>query len=122
MLVDGNAASAIADGHPAVLVDDDIHAFAGSGHRLVNAVVDDLVDEMVQTALVGTADVHAWPAANRLQALENLDVTGGVVRGQLLRHALVRCLTAYWDGPESRPNGVRDRENRARRSTNRLIR
>jgi hypothetical protein len=36
---------------------------------------------VVQGALVGAADEHARAAADRLQALEDLDVGGGVVEG-----------------------------------------
>ena len=50
-----------------------------AGHRLVDRVVDDLPDEVVQAALVGRADVHARPAADGLEALEDLDAGGGVV-------------------------------------------
>src|SRR6266567_549833 len=107
MLINWNATATIADGHPVVFVDNDIYALAGTGHGLINAVVDDLVNEVVQTALVRAADVHAWTAANRFQALENLDVAGGVIRGQLLRHALVRRLIAFLGrvGLEGRPHG-----------------
>ena len=60
-----------------------------AGHRLVDRVVDDLPDEVVQAARVGRADVHARPAADRLEALEDLDARGGVVAaGSARRDAL----------------------------------
>ena len=43
------------------------------------AVVDDLVDQVVEAALVGGADVHAGAAAHRLQPFQHLDIAGGVV-------------------------------------------
>ena len=46
--------------------------------RFVDAVVDHLVDKMVESAGAGGADVHAGPLANRLEALENGDVFGVV--------------------------------------------
>ncbi len=52
---------------------------AEAGHRFVDGVVDDLDDEVVQPALIGAADVHGGPAADRLQPLEHLDITRGVV-------------------------------------------
>ena len=47
---------------------------AVAGERLVDGVVDDLVDQVVQSARTGRADVHAGPLANRFESLENLDV------------------------------------------------
>ena len=45
---------------------------AVAGQRLVDRVVDDLVDQVVQAALTGGADVHAGPLADRLETLEDL--------------------------------------------------
>ena len=59
-------------------------AVAGLG--LVDRVVDQLEDHVVETRqVVGVADVHAWTLANSLQALEDFDVFGGVVRPRV-RH------------------------------------
>ena len=45
-----------------------------AGERLVDGVVDDLVDHVVQArAVVGVADIHAGPLAHRIEALEDLD-------------------------------------------------
>ena len=44
-----------------------------TGERLIDGVVDDLVDQVVQAALAGRADVHAGALAHRLEALENGD-------------------------------------------------
>ena len=53
---------------------DDVDAIAVAGQRLVDGVVDDLVDHVVQAgAVVGVADVHARALAHRLEALEDLD-------------------------------------------------
>ena len=51
-----------------------------AGERLVDGVVDDLVDHVVQAgAVVGVADIHARPLAHRVEALEDLDRFGAVV-------------------------------------------
>jgi hypothetical protein len=48
-----------------------------ASQRLVDGVVDDLVDHVVQArAVIGVADIHAGALAHRLQALENLDAGG----------------------------------------------
>ncbi len=57
-------------------------AIAGQG--LVDRVVHDLVDEVVQAALAGGADVHTGTLADGFQALEDLDRTSVVV---VFRHA-----------------------------------
>ena len=80
VLVDRDAAAVVLHGNTAVGVDDDVDAVAETGHSLVDGVVDDLVDEVVEAALVGGADVHAGPAADGLEPLEDLDLLGGVGR------------------------------------------
>ena len=59
-------------------MDRDVDARAVAGERLVDGVVDDLVDEVVQAAHAGRPDVHAGPLAHRLEALEDGDVLGVV--------------------------------------------
>ena len=49
-------------------------------HRLVDGVVDDLVDEVVEAARAGRADVHPGPEPDRLEAFEDGDVLCGVGR------------------------------------------
>ena len=70
------------------------------GQRLVDGVVDDLADQVVQTALTGGPDVHTGALADRVEPFEHLDrarvvfaarrrstgSVGSVVL--LLRHAL----------------------------------
>jgi len=59
-----------------------------AGQVLVDAVVDDLPDQVVQArAVVNIADVHPRALANRLEAFENRDVLGTVGRlGGTLRN------------------------------------
>src|SRR6185295_6662505 len=49
-------------------------------HRLVDGVVENFPDEVVEPGGPDASDIHAGPLANRLEALENGDVFGGVVR------------------------------------------
>jgi hypothetical protein len=46
--------------------------------RFVNRVVDDLVNEVVQTPGAGGPDVHAGTLSHGFEALENLNVAGSV--------------------------------------------
>ena len=78
MLLDRDATAVVTD--PAAAVGQQLHGdqVAVTGQGLVHCVVDDLVDQMMQTALTGGADVHAGALADRFQTLQHLD-RGGVV-------------------------------------------
>lgn len=76
----GDAAAVVHDAHAAVGEDRDVDRVRVAGQRLVDGVVDDLVHEVVQSALAGRADVHTGSLANRVQTLEDGD-GAGVVRG-----------------------------------------
>ena len=92
VLADRDAAPVVLDADAAVGVDGDVDAVAEAGHRLVDGVVHDLVDQVVEPTLVGGPDVHAGSPAHGLQALEDLDVLGGVaaVAGRLAVAGAIR--------------------------------
>ena len=66
------------DGDRVVRVEAHLDVVVVPAERLVDGVVDDLVDEVVEAARAGRADVHARPQADRLEALEDGDVLCGV--------------------------------------------
>ena len=67
VVVDRNAATVILDGHRVVEVDGDVDASAMTGEMFVDRVVDDFVDEVMQTAaVISVTDVHP-DAANALE-------------------------------------------------------
>ena len=75
-----DAAAVVAHGHRAVGVERDHHLVGEAGKRLVDGVVDHLVDHVVQAgAVVGVADIHARPLAHGVEALEDLDQFRAVV-------------------------------------------
>ena len=76
--VDRDPAAVVADGDRAVGVQDDLDRVAKAAERLVDRVVDDLVDQMMQAVGARVADIHGGALADRLEALENLDVARGV--------------------------------------------
>ena len=78
--IDRDAAAVVVHGERAVLEKFDLDEAGMAGDGLVHRVVDHLGEEMVQRALVGAADIHAGPAAHRLQPFEHLD-RGRVVAG-----------------------------------------
>ena len=98
---DGDAAAVVGDGDRVVGVDGDVDGGAVAGERLVDGVVDDLVDEVVEASRAGGADVHAGPLADRLEAFEDLDILGVVVR---LLHSTSQCAEGLGRGTGGRPN------------------
>ena len=70
----GDAPAVVHDGDGVVRVDGHVDGVAEAGHGLVDGVVDDLIDQVVQPADVRGADVHARPAAHRLQTLQHLNL------------------------------------------------
>ena len=89
MAVDRDATAVVHHLAAAIGMDRDVDPRRLVGHRLVDAVVDDLPHELMQATRIGRADVHARALADRLQALENLDVRGGVAALRLA--AGLRC-------------------------------
>jgi hypothetical protein len=79
VLVHRYPAPVVDNGDGVVDVQRDIHLIAEAGERFVDRVVDDFVDEMVQTRRAGGSDVHGGPLAHRLEPLEDLDFVGAVV-------------------------------------------
>ncbi len=77
---DGDAAAVVGNGDGVVGIDGDRDGAAVAGKRLVDGVVDHLVDEVMEASRPRGADVHAGPLADRLEALKDLDISGVVVR------------------------------------------
>ena len=73
VLVHGNAAAVVPYPHPAVGEQRHVDRVAVASQRLVYGVVHDLVDEMMQSALAGRADVHTWALADSLKPLKYPD-------------------------------------------------
>src|SRR5262249_43336526 len=74
-----DAPAVVGHGHRLpVPVQGDLHPVGVAVDHLVDAVVDDLPEEVVIARDIGAADVHRRPFADRLQPLQHLDVGGGV--------------------------------------------
>ena len=78
MLLDRDPPTVVGDAATTVGEQRDVDAGREAGHHLVDAVVDDLPHEMVQTLGTGRADVHPRPAPHGVEALEHLDLLGAV--------------------------------------------
>ena len=76
-----DAAPVVAHRAGAVRIERDGHRGRVAGERLVDRVVDDLVDHVMQArAVVGVADIHARALAHRVESFQDLDrfrVVGG---------------------------------------------
>ena len=81
LVVDRNAAAVVDDGDGVVDMDGDVDARGIAGERFVDRVVDDLVDQVMQTHFAGRADVHGGAQADRSEAFEDRDIFCGVVPG-----------------------------------------
>jgi len=77
--VDRDAAAVVAHRDGAVVVDRHLDVVTVARQRLVDGVVDDLINEMMEPTAVGRADIHRRPFADSLQALKDLDLSGSVV-------------------------------------------
>jgi hypothetical protein len=78
--VDGNSAAGVDDRDRVVGMDGDVDEIVAAGERLVDGVVDDLVDEVVEAPGTGGADVHPGAEPDRLEAFQDRDVLCGVIR------------------------------------------
>ena len=111
-----DAAAVVGDGDRVVGVDHHRHRIAVAGQRLVDRVVDHLVDQVMQSPRAGGADVHAGPLAHRLQTFEHGDVAGVVAGGRSLLAACSAGLLvarhqppAHMRNPDAAPIGLAGR-------------
>ena len=79
--IDRNASTVVDDRDRVVEMNPDVDLIAVTGERFVDRVVDDLVDEVMQTLRPGRADVHGRALAHGLEALEDLDLVCAVIVG-----------------------------------------
>ena len=79
-----DAAAIVGDRAGAVRIERDRHFRRVAGERLVDGVVDDLINHVMEAGtVIGVPDIHAGALANRIQAPENLDGFGVVLdRGE----------------------------------------
>ena len=73
-VVDRDATAVVRDRDRVVDVDRYFDALRVAGQRLVNRIIDDLVDEVMQTLLASRANVHCRTKPNSLEALEDRNV------------------------------------------------
>ena len=87
--VHGHAAAVVGHCNGLVRVEDDLQRLGVASEGFVDGVVDDFMDEVVRTAGVR---VHAWPAADRVQARQNFDI-GSVIAQRVAAPAMGNART-----------------------------
>ena len=83
--VDGDPTAVVVDRDGSVRMERDLDLGGVAGERFVDAVVEDLEYQMMESAMARRADVHSGPFAHCLESLEDGDVLRAVVR---FRHSL----------------------------------
>ena len=81
-----NAAPVVNNRNRVVHVNDDFHVVTETSQSFVDRVIDHFIDEMMQTALAGVANVHRRPFADRFNAFKLLNLVR-VVIGRLPRRS-----------------------------------
>ena len=66
VLVNRNATTVIGHADSTVWQDDHINQIAVAGKRLIHRVIDDLIDQVVETPGAGRPDIHTRPLAHCL--------------------------------------------------------
>ena len=74
MEVDRNTPAIVDDLDPTVGEQGDVDAGAVPRHCFVDGVVDDFIDQVMQTRRTGGSDVHTRPLADCFEAFEDRDV------------------------------------------------
>ena len=88
MFLDGNTPAIVAHGQTAVDVDLDQDGPAKAGEGFIDAVIHQLIHEMMQPATRDIADVHARPLANVGGILEDLDILLAIASRAIIRGPL----------------------------------
>ena len=76
--VDRDPRSLVSDGHGVIGMEDHLEVVVAACEGFVDGVVDDLVNEVMQSPRARRADVHARAQADRLEAFEDGDVLSGI--------------------------------------------
>ena len=71
VLIHGNTAPVVLHTDRSVSLDGHVDFGGVAGERFINRVIYDLVDQVVQTALSGRANVHAGALTNRFQTFQH---------------------------------------------------
>ena len=99
VLVDRNTAPVVAYRHHVPGLDGYLDGAGKAGHRLVDAVVDHLIHQLMQAVEAGRPNVHSGPLAYRLQTLQHLNVNSRVLAHTLPGFLLLQYRHKRYNGP-----------------------
>ncbi len=74
----GDASPVVYDRHTSVDMDRDVDGLTESRHMFVDAVVDDFIDEMMQSVDPRTADIHRRSFPDGIETLKDFNLIGAV--------------------------------------------
>src|SRR5262245_19841557 len=80
MRFDRDATTVVDYRQTAIVVDPDLNQPAVASQGLIHTVVDQFVDEMMQSTTASVANVHAGPLANVRRITEDLEILLRIVR------------------------------------------
>jgi hypothetical protein len=92
MHVDRDTATVVTHGNRSIYVHIDFDLRAKSGEMFVDRVVENLENHVVQTALIGVADVHARALADGFEPFEFIDLRRVVFLGFLDSDGVVSAI------------------------------
>ncbi len=99
-----DAATVVAHRAGAIGIEHHVNLLGVARERLVDGIVDDLVDHVMQArTVIGVADIHARTLADRIEALKDLDRFRAVVGG------IVECFRSLLTGSFSHVAGLSNR-------------
>jgi hypothetical protein len=78
--VDRNSSSLVTHLHASIGVNHDGDVRSVAADRLIDRVVNKLPQAMHEPARVSGPDVHSWALTYRLEAFQNSQMSGGVIR------------------------------------------
>lgn len=76
--LNGYPPAVIGDRYPIILEYCHLHPIATAGHRLIDAVINDLIYQVMKPTLTGAPDIHSRAPPHRLHSAQHLDVLSGV--------------------------------------------
>ena len=79
MLIDGDTTTVVQYSDAVIFVDRYFDMCTIAGHRLVDRVIDGLIDQMVETLFTNVTDVHGRALAHGFQSLKHLNIARGIV-------------------------------------------
>ena len=90
MHIDRNASSVIGNADAVVGADGDFYMGCVTGECFVDTVVNRFIDQMMQTALTGVADIHARALPDGLKTFQHGDFRGGILTVPLPLRRILR--------------------------------